>query len=43
MTRKDKLTVMIYKALALYVSLYPKERARLKKLVRPTPHPPKVY
>lgn len=38
MTRKEKVAVMIYKALELYLSLYPKERARLKKLTaRPTP------
>lgn len=32
MTRKDKIAVMIYKAVELYLSVYPKERARLKKL-----------
>jgi hypothetical protein len=38
MTRKDKLAVMFYKAMALYLTVYPKERKRLRKLTRrPSP------
>ena len=34
MTRRDKLTLMFYRALALYLSLYPNERTKLKKLLK---------
>ena len=34
MSRKDRLFLMVYTALELYLSLYPKERIRLKKLIR---------
>ncbi len=33
MSRKDKITVMIYRAMELYLKLYPEERTRLKKLL----------
>ena len=33
MNRKDKIALMTYKALALYLHVYPKERARLKGLL----------
>lgn len=34
MSKKDKIRVMFYKAMALYLDLYPKERAKLKKLLK---------
>ncbi len=34
MTKKAKVAVMIYRALELYLNLYPKERVRLKKLLK---------
>ncbi len=34
MTRRTKLAVMFYKAMALYLTVYPKERARLRRLTR---------
>ncbi len=33
MTRRDKIALMTYKALALYLHVYPKERTRLKRLL----------
>lgn len=33
MSRRDKIAVMTYKALALYLHVYPAERAKLKKLL----------
>lgn len=32
MSRKDKIAVMVYKAIELYLIVYPAERGRLKKL-----------
>jgi hypothetical protein len=34
MTRSVKIALMVYKAMELYLSLYPKERVRLKKLLK---------
>ena len=33
MTPKDKIALMTYKALALYLHVYPGERAKLKRLL----------
>lgn len=33
MTPKDKIAVMIYKALSLYLHVYPGERTKLKRLL----------
>lgn len=34
MTRKDKVALLIYRAVELYLKLYPNERKRLKKLLK---------
>lgn len=36
MTRQAKVAVMVYRAMALYLELYPAERVRLRKLVGST-------
>ena len=35
MTRQDRLFLMVYRALQLWLSLYPKERAKLVRLTQP--------
>jgi hypothetical protein len=34
MTRRTKLALMVYRAMELYLSLYPKERVRLRRMVK---------
>ncbi len=38
MNRRPKLALLFYKAMALYLHCYPKERAKLRKLLgKPAP------
>lgn len=34
MTRSTKIAIMVYRALELYLRLYPEERVRLRKLLK---------
>lgn len=37
MTRRTKIALIIYKALELYLRVYPEERVRLRKLLKKRP------